>query len=228
MNTRFWAVLALIQFRLTLGTRAPTSRRARPIPRLTALTHDETHSRDASEVRRAYTTALAERVGLMPESFTRPGALARALRRRGVTTAVALDAENFLRQLDEAAFSASGSLPANAAERGAELYRLIDGEALARMHMGVPMLSIIGALAIGVATAHAFEVDTARRAFDTGVAAYEHHNFVAAREAFIASVVAAPRAPDARANLGTASWAVRTRAHRGGGRYASAARVRRA
>ena len=58
-----------------------------------------------------------------PESFTRPGALARALRRRGVSTDVALDAERFLRQLDEAAFSASGSLPADAAQRAAQLYR---------------------------------------------------------------------------------------------------------
>jgi hypothetical protein len=209
----FWAFLALIPVpALTLGTRDRRRRvLARPMShaaRLAALPRDTPQSRDPCEVRRAYTSALGERVGLVPESFTRPGALARALRRRGVTTAVALDAEQFLRQLDEAAYSSSGTLPANAAERAADLYRKVDAEALSRGNIAVPMLSIIGALAFGVATAHAYDVDTARRAFDTGVAAYQQHNFVAAREAFIAAVAAEPRAPDAWADLGTASWAV--------------------
>jgi hypothetical protein len=51
-------------------------------------------------------------------------------------------------------------------------------------------------------------VSAARRAFDEGVTAYERHDFVNAREAFIASVASDPSAPDAWADLGTASWAV--------------------
>jgi hypothetical protein len=56
-------------------------------------------------------------------------------------------------------------------------------------------------------TARAYD-GVAQRAFDAGVSAYQHHSFVVSREAFVASVVAEPGAPDAWANLGTASWAV--------------------
>jgi hypothetical protein len=172
------------------------------------LGRDRKASRDASAVRRAYTGALAERLGLEAESFSRPGALARSLRRRGVSTNVALEAELFLRQLDEAAFSSSGGLPADAADRAAKLYRSVNTEALARAHFGLPALCVVGLLAIGVATAHAIDATMARQAFDRGVAAYDHHDFVTAREAFIAAAMAEPRAPDAWADLGTASWAV--------------------
>jgi hypothetical protein len=99
-------------------------------------------------------------------------------------------------------------LPADAAERAAHLYKSVSGEALDRSHFGLPALCIVGLIAVGVATAHAFDVATARLAFDRGVAAYGQHDFVAAREAFIASAMAEPRAPDAWADLGTASWAV--------------------
>ncbi|MEP6494762.1 MAG: BatD family protein [bacterium] len=210
----FWAFLALLPVpALTLGTRdrrrRTVARQVTHASRLTALTRGGPKALDASDVRRAFTSALTERLGLVPESFTRPGALARALRRRGVTTAVALDAERFLRELDEAAFSASGTLKSDAAERAAHLYQSIDAEALTRASIGLPVLSIIGALLIsgGVATAHAYNTSVAQQAFDAGVAAYEQHNFVASREAFITSVTAEPRAPDAWADLGTASWA---------------------
>jgi hypothetical protein len=175
--------------------------------RLAKLAKDAALARDACEVRRAYTMALAERLGLNPESFTRPGALARSLRRRGVSTDLALDAERFLRQLDEAAFSSTGVLADDAARYAADLYRKVDEEALPSARIPVATLAIVGLLAVGVATAHAFDVAEAQRAFDQGVEAYQRHDFVAAREAFIASVIAEPRAPDAWADLGTASWA---------------------
>jgi len=208
----FWALMALAPFpaislRARERKRRATPRSATTASRLISMARDKTVVHDPSEIRRTYTAALADRLHLAPESFTRTGGLARALRRRGVSTEVALDAERFLRMLDEAAFSSGGSLPANAADRAAELYRVIDAEALPRMHIAAPALCIAGLLAVGVATAHGYD-DSARRAFDEGVAAYQHHSFVAAREAFIASVIAEPRAPDAWANLGTASWAV--------------------
>jgi len=208
----FWAFLALVPVPAlslrTRGRRRRATRSANAAVRLAALAHDAAAARDASAVRRAYTGALAERLGLEAESFTRPGALARALRRRGVSTTVALDAEHFLRQLDEAAFSPSGALPADAAERAASLYKSVNSEALARTHFGLPALCVVGLLALGVATAHAIDATAAQQAFDRGVAAYQAHEFVAARESFIASAVAEPRAPDAWADLGTASWAV--------------------
>jgi tetratricopeptide (TPR) repeat protein len=155
-----------------------------------------------------YTIALADRLGLAPESFTRTGALARALRRRGVSTNAALDAEAFLRELDAAAFSADGKLAEDAADRAARLYRTVNDEALPRTQIPASALGLVLLLAVGVATAQAFDESTAQRAFDEGVAAYQHHNFVAARESFIMAVSAEPRAPDAWANLGTAAWAV--------------------
>jgi hypothetical protein len=210
----FWAILALLPVpALTLRSREHR-RRAVPMSvtaaaRLKSLARESNAARDACEVRRIYTIALADRLGLDPESFTRAGALARALRRRGVSTDVALDAERFLRELDEAAFSSSGMLAADCADRAAKLYALVDDEALPRVQLAAPVsLIVLGLVAASVATAHAFDEASARRAFDAGVAAYQQHNFVAAREAFISSALAEPRAPDAWANLGTASWAV--------------------
>jgi hypothetical protein len=213
----FWAMLALAPVpAITLGARDRRKRAKALTPdhvhRLASLSKSAGLSRDPCEVRRAYTSALATRLKLGPENFTRPGALARALRRRGVSTDVALDAERFLRQLDEAAYSSTGTLPDRAAERAADLYRSVDAEALSIMQIGTRTMCIVGLLAVGVAvgvaTAEAYDAVTARRAFDEGVAAYQRHDFIAAREAFIASVAAEPGAPDAWADLGTASWAV--------------------
>ena len=156
--------------------------------RLAAIAQASNASRDACEVRRAYTSALAERLNLESDSFTRPGALARALRRRGVSPDLALESELFLRQLDEAAFAESGSLAADAAQRASQLYRKVDGDALPRSQIAVRAFAIVGLIAVSVATAHAYDTTAARRAFDQGVAAYEHHDFVTAREAFIAAV----------------------------------------
>jgi tetratricopeptide (TPR) repeat protein len=209
----FWAVMALVPLpALSLTGRERRRRRvAKPASkasRLAAMAQAADASRNAGEVRRAYTGALAERLKLESESFTRPGALARAMRRRGVTPELALEAERFLRQLDEAAFGASGSLAAGAAQRAAQLYRKVDGDALPRTQIAVRAFLVVGLLAAGVATAHAFDTTAARRAFDEGVTAYERHDFVTAREAFIESVASDPSAPDAWADLGTASWAV--------------------
>ena len=208
----FWALMALVPLPAISLRARDRKRRTAPASitsagRLVSMARDKRDTHDPSEIRRAYTAALSERLRIAPESFTRAGGLARALRRRGVSTDIALDAERFLRTLDEAAFAAAGALPENAANRAADLYRVIDEEALPRLHITTTAISIVGLLAIGVATAHAFD-DTAQRAFDEGVAAYQRHSFVAARESFIAAVVAEPRAPDAWANLGTASWAV--------------------
>jgi hypothetical protein len=214
----FWAFLALVPVpALSMRDRGRPRRRGstpvNPAARLLSLVRDRELSRDASEIRRAYTNALADRLRLDPESFTRAGGLARGLRRRGVTTTVALDAEQFLRDLDEAAFSDGGRLADKASERAARLYRSIDDEALPRTRIRTRVLSVaglfvLGTLGVGAASLYAYDEMTARDAFERGVNAYQRHDFMAAREAFVASVAAGPRAPDAWANLGTASWAV--------------------
>jgi hypothetical protein len=211
----FWAFLALAPLpALSFGARERRRRAEalRPVnrgARLDGLARAR-GTPDATEVRRAYAGALAERLNLEAESFTRPTALARALRRRGVSTELATDAERFLRELDEAAFALHGKLPARAAERAAEIYRAVDGEALSKSQISLRNggLIVIALFCTGMATARALDIATARSAFDAGVAAYDRHDFVAAREAFIASVVAEPNAPDAWADLGTAAWAV--------------------
>lgn len=209
----FWAFLALIPVpAITLGAR---ERRRRNAPRglehaarLATLNKESESSRDACEIRRRYANALAERLRLNVESFTRPGALARSLRRRGVSTELALDAERFLRELDEAAFAPTGALADDAVQRAAQLYRAVDAEALTTAQIPVRALSVAALLAIGVASARALDVASARIAFDRGVAAYEKRDFVGAREAFIDAVAAEPGAPDAWADLGTAAWAI--------------------
>lgn len=210
----FWLALALVPIpAVTMRVRdrrgKDAARAVDPSTRLALLARGDDASRDACTVRRVYTLALAERLALEPESFTRSGGLARALRRRGVSTEIALEAERFLRQLDEAAFSESGTLAENSALRARELYTKVDGEALPRTALpraGVVSLAIV-LVAVGFATAHAFDDATARSTFDQGVSAYAKHDFATAREAFIATVRAEPRAPDAWANLGTAAWA---------------------
>jgi hypothetical protein len=216
----FWLALALVPLP-AVSLRARDRRARRPAKRESGvasfvhLAKDGSASRDACAVRRVFTLALAERLGLSPESFTRSGALARALRRRGVSTEVALEAERFLRQLDEAAFSASGTLAADSAARAKQLYQTVDSEALPSSSIGSGTIASLCLLLVGVgfATAHARETVAARQSFDAGVAAYTRHDFVAARDAFNATVQAEPTAPDGWANLGTASWALADTAH---------------
>ena len=210
----FWAFLALapvpaLTYRSRNRTKTTVKRGPSASVRLAALARETNVVHDASNVRRAFTGAVAERLALDPESFTRAGGLARALRRRGVSSDVAMRGEHFLRELDEAAFAAHGALARDAAVRAAKLYEEVDAEALPPASFGLPTLCVAGLLAIGVAgTMHAFNAASAREAFDKGVDAYQRHDFVAAREAFIAAATAEPRSPDAWADLGTASWAV--------------------
>jgi hypothetical protein len=213
-SAAFWALVALVPLP------ALTLRRRSGRTRASGRAHDSSHrlgatvraaaaSHDASAVRRAYTAALSERLTLQPENFTRAGGLARALRRRGVSTGIATQAERFLRELDEAAFSATGALPSDSAERAERLFRAVDDESLPRAQIFTRVVSIVGIAVMGATAAHAVAVRSdPRGTFDAGVTAYQRHEFVAARESFLESVEADPRAPDAWANLGTAAWAV--------------------
>src|SRR6185436_16458435 len=98
-------------------------------------------------IRRAFGEALGARLGLSPTVFTRPGALARALRRSGVSRDVAESCERLMRELDGAAYSRDGALSTDAAARAAVLYEKADTEALPREEIRLP-LSLLGILLI--------------------------------------------------------------------------------
>ena len=210
----FWLALAIAPVpalvgRLRRPRQRPRSASAatalRALGRVTPATGDPCH------VRRVFVDALAARLGLSPEVFTRPGALARALRRAGVAQDLATEAEHFLRQLDEAAYSSAGVLPPDAAARAQSIYRRADEEALPRAELRLPPtigLVLCGVLAAGVATAFAQATDEAQRNFDYGVKTYEARQYLAARASFRLATRAEPWSADAWANFGTAAWAV--------------------
>jgi hypothetical protein len=89
-------------------------------------------------IRRAFGEALGARLGLPPATFTRPGALARALRRSGVSRDVAEACEGLMRELDGAAYSREGTLASDAAARAAALFEQADAEALPRDEIRLP------------------------------------------------------------------------------------------
>jgi tetratricopeptide (TPR) repeat protein len=158
-------------------------------------------------VRRAFGEALGERLGLPPTLFTRPGALARALRRSGVSREVADACERLMRELDGAAYSRDRTLAADAAARAAQLFARADEEALPRQEIRLPLsalgLVLFAALSIGAAVA----APTTIEVFDQGVAAYARQDYRLAQDAFREVARQEPRAADAWANYGTASWA---------------------
>lgn len=208
----FWAILAMAPLpALTIGWRDRRRRTTRPRPALAtlrALAEGERGASDPCSVRRAFVAALAERLTIDAECFTRPGALAHALRRCGVSTQVAADAERLLRRLDECAFAAAGYLFSDAARRALELYRAVDREALTRGELALRPAVIAIVLTIGLGAAlHALPASDARASFVHGVSEYYGGHYASARNAFARAAVAEPRSPDAWANLGTAAWA---------------------
>jgi hypothetical protein len=208
----FWLLLALAPFPAVAGRVRGKPRRAGTVTaaaRFRALVRQRPALQDPCELRRAFANALGERLGISSERFTRPGTLARALRRAGVSVSTAADAEVLLRQLDEAAYGQSPRMPDEALARAAAVVRASDVEALPQHQLRLPqMLVLLLAAALPAAAAlHALQRDAAQREFDAGVRAYAARDFVAARGAFARAATQGPWAPDAWANLGTASWA---------------------
>jgi hypothetical protein len=180
-----------------------------PSSRLKRLAASSLEPPSPPTIRRAFGEALGARLGLSPTVFTRPGALARALRRSGVSREVAGECEALMRELDGAAYSRERALATNAAARAAALYQRADAEALPREEIRLPlsllgMLLVATTLAVGTAVAGS----TTIALFDEGVAAYSRQEYRAAQDAFREVARREPRAADGWANLGTASWAV--------------------
>lgn len=165
---------------------------------------------DPRQVRRAFVAALAERLRIPAGVFTRSGAVERALRRSGVTRDLAGEAERFLRELDAVAYGSGlhGPFDAAAAASGAcALFARIDAEALARWELG-PSTALGMAMAFATTFAAAAIASPARDAADFANAAAHYHagELEAAARGFEALALREPRAPDAWANYGTASW----------------------
>jgi len=161
---------------------------------------------DASLIRRAYAGALAGRLGLRPEAFSRPGAVARALRRAGAPHDVADRAETFMRELDAAAFSTARTLPPDAVARAIALYTAADAESLAlgEFHLPADLTVVSGFAALSILLVAAVPQPTG--SFQRGVSAYRHHAFAAAEAAFGEAAAGDPRSPDLWADYGAAAW----------------------
>jgi tetratricopeptide (TPR) repeat protein len=212
-RSEYWLLLAaaplpalLFGARTRKRVRTPTTNRRR---KLRAVAADRTAG--ARGLRRAFTTALGDRLGVSPEALSRAGALDRVLRHAGVPAGLAAETEAFLRKLDESAYAADGTLPEGAGKRAVELYARVDAEALRPWELsGGAALALVAALSVGFAGGLvAAGPEEAVELFGTGVRAYESRDYAAAQRAFRTVVRQEPRAPDAWANFGTASWAAR-------------------
>jgi hypothetical protein len=212
-RAEYWLLLAAAPLpALLLGVRSRVRPRPRQINRrreLRAVAADRTAG--ARGLRRSFTSALGDRLGISPEAFSRSGALDRVLRHAGVPAGLAAETEKFLRRLEEAAYAADGALPDGAGKRALELYARIDAEALRPWEApGGTNLVIVLLLATTIAGSLAAALpETATELFDSGVRAYAAHDYADARRSFGALAHREPNAPDAWANYGTASWAMR-------------------
>jgi oxygen tolerance protein BatD len=212
-RSEYWLLLAAAPLpALIFGARTRRRVPTRTINRrrqLRAVAADR--SAGARGLRRAFTTALGDRLGISPETFSRAGALDRVLRHAGVPPALAAETERFLRKLEESAYAADGALPDGAGKRAVELYGRVDAEALRAWEIpGGAWLVLVAAVSTGLAGALVAAVpEVAGKLFGAGVRAYEARDYAGAQRAFGALARQEPRAPDAWANFGTASWAAR-------------------
>ena len=206
----FWLAMALVPMP-ALVTRARRRRARLRAPDAAPNQHLDTlvsaTARDAVMLRRQYVRALAQRLGCSAEDFTHPGALARALRRAGVSIDTAGRAETLLRDLDAAAYAGTGEFPVHATHDARAVAKAVDAEALSRRELPfwLPML-LVGALLGTAGVAIASEM--ARSHFMRGVSTYLRQDFVASREAFANAAEDEPTSADAWANYGTASWTI--------------------
>ncbi|HEX5437529.1 MAG TPA: hypothetical protein VFW98_10225 [Gemmatimonadaceae bacterium] len=162
------------------------------------------------EVRRLWLRAVAHRLHAASVPLAEPAALERALRRAGTSRETAAEAATLLTELNSASFGPAPAADMSTAARAGELFARIDREsrsfratAVAR---AIPVVVLVLALTLGSAWAVAApggdDVTFAR-----GVAAYNHGHYREAARAFGGIAARVPRAADAWANLGTASWA---------------------
>jgi Tfp pilus assembly protein PilF len=153
------------------------------------------------EVRALFDAALRARTGIALVSATGTGALGAALRREGVTSETAADAERLRDALDAAAYA---QRPAGEDLRE-QVRRVLDRIGIeARRRATLLLLSV--ALAVsGCAAAPAGDERTLV-AFAEGQTAYAGQDYARARDAFLRAANAAPHDAAVWSNLGTAAW----------------------
>ncbi len=206
----FLAALALMPLP-ALFAMFRTARRRRA-PRRVAGFHPPAGNATPELLRRAFRSAIEERLGFDAAAIARADDdVALVLRRYGVTAETATAVAERLAELDRAAFG--GAVASSARASGlSELYDAVDREALVRgrtprINATVPMalLLIVGS----AVAAAALDADTAEQAFARGVEAWEAQRVDSAVIAFARATSLAPRSADAWANFGEASWAAR-------------------
>jgi hypothetical protein len=189
----FWALFALapvpVALRRIVRRRRIDTRGLSAVRRMRAVA-DARAPVPPRELRRLYLDALRERV---PNAGRDREPLARTLRRAGVSDGTALEAESMLARLDDAAFSATGTLDERALRESAEIVETVDQEAI-RPSRGAVRASGALILVLAVAgLAHAAS-DEAERLFDDGVRAYQRGQFGVAERRFLRVTALAPRA----------------------------------
>ena len=168
---------------------------------------------DVRRVRSLYLRAVGVRLGRPIVAVGRSGAFARLLRREGVSPDVARDADALLDLLDRASYALEPHAAEDLARRAAESFARIDGEARRpRVALGAARTALLalvasGTLAAAGVAAHLGAAAPAAEEFARGVEAYEARAFTVAGAHFARAAQFAPRAADAWANYGTASWA---------------------
>jgi len=211
----FWVVMllapipALVLFASRWPRRAPRA----TSPGRALSVQIRTAPGDVRAVRRAFLSAVADRIRVPATQLAEPRALERAARRAGTSPETAAHAAALLDEMNAAAFSAQPKPVRDVSRRAEALYRRVDKEARtfrARIASPVVIFLLVTFL---TARAAAVAPDTDGTQFARGVQAYDQGRFGVAEGEFLALARRVPRAADAWANLGTAAYAAADTAH---------------
>ena len=201
----YWALLALAPIpavvRRIARRRRWRARELSPVKRLRQLAASRVPP-SAPELRRLYLDALRERI---PSIGRGHDPLGRVLRRAGVSDATAIEAEELLGRLDDAAFSPGGELEPSALRDAAEIAESVRREAMPSHAAAHAVTGSIVLLVVASATLLAIAA-AADTSFSDGVRAYQRGQFAIAERRFLKATLESPRAVDAWANLGSSAW----------------------
>ncbi len=205
----FWVLVALAPLpALAIAARRRPVRRRRP-KRVRGSELIEQLERHAapSDVRRAFLRATAIRLRVPAVALGDPVSFERHARRAGVTAHTARDGASLVEMLNAAAFGPDDTQSERARDRALRVYERVDAEAVRRSVRMTPLAIVMSAAALPLGAAIAFDGPGDARLFADGVVAYESGEYAAAARAFGDIALRVPRAADAWANLGTASYA---------------------
>jgi hypothetical protein len=207
----FWLVMALapIPAAVVATRRRPRVRRERSSRAWLGALAEGKQSAPA-DLRRAYTRALVERIGVSSETLSDRKALVRALRRAGVSAEAAQQADTMLAELDAAVYAPDRSLGDDAARRALASFSAVDEEATpaaepSPRRRAVPLAIILAATAVSPSAGRAQDVLDSLVA--RGTQAYQARHFGEAERWFGEATRLEPGSVDLWANFATAAWA---------------------